>query len=178
MSKKALDLTDTRFERLLAVGISHRITGNVIWDCVCDCGKKVKVSSSSLLSKRQRSCGCLSREVHSGPQGAGNIGLTYWNRIQRTAKKSNREFSIDYDYIWDIFQQQKGRCAYAGIPLRIPHNNPNNPGNASLDRIDNNLGYVYGNVQWVDKRINAMKSNLTEDDFVELCRLVTQHREN
>jgi hypothetical protein len=85
------------------------------------------------------------------------------------------EFTIDPDYLWAVFQQQKGRCPYSGIVLKIPTSNNKSSGNASLDRIDNKLGYVYGNVQWVEKRINAMKSNLPESEFLELCRLVAEN---
>ena len=37
---------------------------------------------------------------------------------------------------------------------------------ASLDRIDNDLGYVKGNVRWICKRLNYMKHILSEDEFL------------
>ena len=45
---------------------------------------------------------------------------------------------------------------------------------ASLDRIDSNLGYVKGNVQWVHKHINVMKNIFNQDMFIFLCNQVTK----
>jgi len=47
---------------------------------------------------------------------------------------------------------------------------------ASLDRIDNNKGYIKGNVQWVLKDINKMKNIHTQDYFIELCKLVWEYQ--
>ena len=37
----------------------------VLWHCVCDCGREIDVSASSLNSGRTRSCGCLNDEKRS-----------------------------------------------------------------------------------------------------------------
>jgi len=46
---------------------------------------------------------------------------------------------------------------------------------ASLDRINNDLGYIEGNVQWVHKDVNRMKWAFTQDRFLELCCLITEN---
>jgi hypothetical protein len=46
---------------------------------------------------------------------------------------------------------------------------------ASLDRIDSSKGYVEGNVQWVHKRINIMKNDLSDSEFIEWCRVVSKN---
>ena len=48
---------------------------------------------------------------------------------------------------------------------------------ASLDRIDSNLDYIEGNVQWVHKRVNAMKSDMSTKEFLEWCTLVHHRKE-
>lgn len=45
----------------------------------------------------------------------------------------------------------------------------------SIDRIDSNIGYEEGNIQWVDKRINMMKGSLSNEEFVELCTKVAEY---
>jgi len=35
-------------------------SGNRVWECRCDCGSLVNVSTSNLSTKRQKSCGCIS----------------------------------------------------------------------------------------------------------------------
>jgi hypothetical protein len=78
------------------------------------------------------------------------------------------------EYLWELFLKQNRVCSLSGLPLRFV--NAKQDGNASLDRIDSNKGYIVGNVQWVDKNINAMKSDLSEDDFIRFCSFVTKHR--
>lgn len=43
---------------------------------------------------------------------------------------------------------------------------------ASLDRIDSTKGYIHGNLQWIHKDLNQMKSNRTQDEFLEWVRKV------
>ena len=45
-------------------------------------------------------------------------------------------------------------------------------GTASLDRIDSSKGYVKGNVQWVHKDINKMKTDFEQSIFIKLCKSV------
>lgn len=58
---KALDLSNQRFGRLTALRPvpGKRYHGFVVWECICDCGKKVRVASGMLRSGNTRSCGCL-----------------------------------------------------------------------------------------------------------------------
>ena len=46
---------------------------------------------------------------------------------------------------------------------------------ASLDRIDSSKGYIEGNVQWVHKRVNLMKGNMSTENFIEWCNLVVKN---
>jgi len=52
----------------------------------------------------------------------------------------------------------------------------NDIGNASLDRIDSNLGYIVGNVGWTSTIINIMKQNLKLCDFIELCCIISKNK--
>ncbi|RLD70194.1 MAG: hypothetical protein DRI98_08575 [Bacteroidetes bacterium] len=45
---------------------------------------------------------------------------------------------------------------------------------ASIDRIDSNKGYVSDNVQWTCWAVNRAKGDLTNDDFIKLCRAVVE----
>ena len=58
------DLTGKKFGRLTAIERTGEKKGtNVVWLCRCDCGRDIKVVSSSLLSGNTQSCGCLRDEV-------------------------------------------------------------------------------------------------------------------
>jgi hypothetical protein len=54
----------------------------------------------------------------------------------------------------------------------------NNENIASLDRIDNDKGYVKGNLHWVCKRVNYMKHIMTDDYFLEIVEKIYTYRIN
>lgn len=77
--------------------------------------------------------------------------------------------------IKDVWIKQNGLCDYSGIELILPNKNSDmkNILCPSVDRIDSNLGYSKDNVHLVMKSLNRMKFALTEQRFLELCRLVS-----
>lgn len=55
------DLTGQRIGKLVVLSFTEQRgrDGNVIWNCVCDCGNHKQISSKQLLAKRPtKSCGC------------------------------------------------------------------------------------------------------------------------
>lgn len=59
-----IDLTEKVFGRLEVIGFAgYRKHKNMVWDCVCVCGKTVQVKSNDLLRRKTASCGCLRSEV-------------------------------------------------------------------------------------------------------------------
>ena len=72
----------------------------------------------------------------------------------------------------DVWQQQEGLCAYTKLPLSSEAHQLNT---VSLDRIDSDKDYTADNIQLVCIPINTMKSDLTEDQFIHLCQLVSQN---
>ncbi len=60
------DLTNKRFGRLLvleATAEKGKNSRNIMWKCICDCGNIRVVNSTSLLTGKTHSCGCLAREI-------------------------------------------------------------------------------------------------------------------
>ena len=57
------DLTGKRFGKLLVRGMlaERSSTGQVLWECLCDCGNTVVVPTGQLKAGYRKSCGCLSR---------------------------------------------------------------------------------------------------------------------
>jgi hypothetical protein len=61
--RKFKDLTDMQFERLKAIApTDQRIDSNVVWECLCKCGKTVFVSGRALTRGDVKSCGCITEE--------------------------------------------------------------------------------------------------------------------
>ena len=111
----------------------------------------------------------------------GEISGRYWGLVKKNARKRSIEFNITKEEAWEIFLKQNKRCIYTG--LKITHSRylcrKNGKdiyylGTASIDRKDSSLGYVKGNIQWVHKDVNALKSNFKEKYFLKLCKLIVR----
>lgn len=62
---RALDMAGQRFGRLTAC---ERVPApktdgkkNAWWECVCECGERIRARATHLRAKQVRSCGCLKR---------------------------------------------------------------------------------------------------------------------
>jgi len=85
--------------------------------------------------------------------------------------RNKYEFSIDYQFLTDLWNKQNGLCTFTGLPLeysKVP--GIKNPYQGSLDRIDSSKGYTKDNVRWVCWFINQMKSDYSENEFKDLIR--------
>jgi hypothetical protein len=108
-------------------------------------------------------------------KGYESISGTYWYTLKRNADERRLQFGITIQEAWALFVKQEGRCALTGVLLEPPYTR--GIGTASIDRIDSAKGYLPGNIQWVHKDINIMKSDMKELDFIHLCSLVVRKSE-
>jgi hypothetical protein len=173
------NLTGKRFGRLVVKGFipkNLRNSTTASWLCLCDCGVEKIIKASSLNRKLTTSCGCFKKE--KSYKGVKDLSGSYINRVKKGAKSRGIEFNITGEYLWSLFIQQKGKCAFSGIPIVLERNLTKNypKQTASLDRIDSDLGYVKGNVCWVHKIVNMMKGSLTLKDFLFFCDSIVRHK--
>jgi hypothetical protein len=145
---------------------------NKVWICRCDCGSITKATTQKLQSGRKTSCGCKQhKKGKESPffKGFEDITGSKWYIIKRGAQIRNLSFNITPEYVWHIFETQNKKCVLSGLPLSFID------GSASVDRIDNKIGYEVGNIQIVHTDINAMRSDYTVDYFIEICQQVTKN---
>jgi hypothetical protein len=63
---KFIDLTGQRFGELIVLSrFGATKSGNILWDCLCDCGNKTIARSDHLKNKHTQSCGCLVKKNNS-----------------------------------------------------------------------------------------------------------------
>ena len=154
---------------------------NVIqWECQCECGTKTIRVSNSL---RKGKCCCKKCKSSSDRNRFGYKDLMqhHWRSIQRSAKRRGFEFEITIQHAWDVFEKQNKQCAISSIPIVLGKTREEYASGittASLDRIDSSKGYIKGNIQWVHKKINIMKSNYTLDEFIYYCRKIVEKQGN
>ena len=101
------------------------------------------------------------------------ITLTRYEALVRR----NLEFDLTIDQLVEILKKQDYKCALTGWDLEFSSGGSfgkRNPLGCTLDRKDTNLGYTGNNVQLVCCLANITRSNLTLDQFKELCIAVAQ----
>lgn len=112
-------------------------------------------------------------------KGFGEITGSFWARVKSNAKTRKLELSISIEDCWELFLQQNRKCALSGVDIIFTVRYKDfNKTTASLDRINSKLGYITGNVQWVHKKINLMKRELTDKEFISYCEKVVEYNES
>lgn len=96
-------------------------------------------------------------------------------RSKRRANKLGLEFNLTLDFLLELWNLQRGRCALTGWELSLRNGQNDLLKTASLDRIDSTRGYVEGNVQFVVILANLAKNRCSVQELVEFCKAVTEH---
>lgn len=175
------DLTNKKFGWLTVIKqvINTSTTdSSAKWLCKCNCGNEREVVSGSLISGLTKSCGCrLNSKMW---KGYGKLSSSYWCRVKKGASRRNLEFNITMKEAWELFLSQNQKCALSGIDIVIitDYTNKHNQHTASLDRIDSTKGYIKNNIQWVHRKINIMKSNMSDMEFIKMCKTVVDHNKH
>lgn len=79
------------------------------------------------------------------------------------------EVSVTEDDIRTQLEEQEYKDYYTGLPLS------DKCSEISVDRIDNELGYIPGNICFTCWEVNRMKRDMEIDKFIELCSQVANH---
>jgi len=122
--------------------------------------------------------------------GVGDLPKILYSHYKYGAKLRNLEFEVSIQYLWDLYLKQKGKCSLSGVDIylksqekfstitKVENGNRNidySKFNASLDRIDSSKGYTEDNVQWVERKINIIKHDLSQNEFINICKLITNY---
>ena len=150
---------------------------HMVFKCKCDCGIVFNAIINNITTNKDYSCGCLSRKRgkdHPLYAGYEEISSSLWWQIKNGADERGLEFEITIEQIWDLFLKQNRRCALSGMELKFaPSRKAYAQTTASLDRIDSLKVYTMDNIQWVHKRIQTMKMDSEEQDFINFCHTIS-----
>lgn len=99
------------------------------------------------------------------------------NRSVPRKGHSLKECEIDLPYLKKIWEEQKGICPFTGWKLILPETSAGwrgcpTPKRASIDRINNDKGYIRGNVRFVSVMFNYCRNGFEDKDVVEFCEAV------
>lgn len=106
--------------------------------------------------------------------GTKDIHNALFNRWKANAKSRNYPFEISIEKLQVILEEQKFKCAYTNMNMLCPktynekREMTSSPYLISLDRIDNDLGYVEGNVHFVCVWANKARGSYAHETFKEI----------
>lgn len=95
-----------------------------------------------------------------------NLKLT---QAKQKSQALGRDFDLTIKDILYLWGKQNGKCYYTDESMSQIYKNSLC---FSIDRVDNNKGYVLENVVLCLKNVNKMKQTFSQSEFIELCRKV------
>lgn len=97
------------------------------------------------------------------------------------AKRKNIDIDIDIEFLLELYEKQKGRCALTNIEFTFERNSNGVknflPYNPSIDRIDSKKGYTKDNVRLLLVIMNLSLNNFGEDCFYKVCKAFISKKE-
>lgn len=161
---KFIDLTGQRFGRVLVIRATEKRkpNGEVIWECLCDCGTTFFTGTGTLRYGTTQSCGCSHHEnaVYNTP--AKTHGGSHYDRLYRVWRGMiDRCYYPSHNRYQDyggrgIYICEEWRYDYAAFREWAMTNgyDPDAPrGKCTIDRIDVDGPYAPWNCRWVDMKI-------------------------
>jgi hypothetical protein len=146
---KKLELAGQKFGRLTVRSPAPNTpAGKARWVCKCECGNERTVAAGSLVFGRQMSCGCLRierlRKTLFLPNGEGAVGDLYRSYVFK-ARHRKLPFSLTRDDFRDLIHKNCHYCGFAPYRIKKTKSGSTTTYNG-IDRADNKLGYIAGNV--------------------------------
>ena len=112
---------------------------------------------------------CSNKNNH--PSGmVGAVRLAWYESFKKSAITRGYEWYLTPKIINELYEEQEGLCALSG--LSVGWSKVGWEHTASIDRINNNIGYLIDNVQIVHKKVNMMRGTLEVSEFVDLCSAI------
>lgn len=93
------------------------------------------------------------------------------------SKKINREHSISKEYLHKLYKNQKGKCHWFNIPL-TNFDIHKFPQNISIDRLNNNKGYIEKNVVLTSYCANIGRGNTELNTWKTTVKKIIQSIKN
>ena len=159
-------------------------------ECTCKCGKvfekPINEYNRSFKFNRPLYCSrkCAARNnVKNFKDKANrippinNIKANPFLYYLRNCKRRDFDFNLDSEYLNSLWLKQGGICPYSGVKLLLNNHSKRNVDiryTASLDRIDSNLGYIKGNVQFISMSINYMKHTMSHSDIIDFLNTISK----
>jgi hypothetical protein len=156
----------------------------IMWDCLCKCGKKLAVRGENLRSGKSKSCGCYRSHLSRNRPPPNRQALGEAARRRYHAR--TRDEALRYGRVWELTEDQffeltSSNCEYCGIEPGQEYSTKSVFGayvHNGIDRVDNDVGYIYENCVPCCKRCNYTKGRQEVTAWLEQCSRVAEHQKN
>jgi len=64
MGRKHKDITGLRSGKLVAIKLDGKIGIHAAWICKCDCGNEIRTKGTNIITRNNKSCGCIKTGEH------------------------------------------------------------------------------------------------------------------
>lgn len=89
------------------------------------------------------------------------------------ARKNDLEFNLTKAFMIHLWEKQNGECYYTRVDLTF--DGKRLPSALSIDRVDPKKGYTKDNVVLCCRLVNEVKTNLTVNELLELCQIISEN---
>jgi hypothetical protein len=117
------------------------------------------------------------RTIQAPKLTAEQVAVKLYDAAKGKAASRGLTFGLDFN---DVLRRvQAGRCELTGIAFDMrqkPHGGMDFPFRASLDRIDNTIGYETGNIQVVCRMYNTAKYMWEDRDVMRMALKLVEKR--
>ena len=109
----------------------------------------------------------VKKENNPAWKGLNDVPGKVFSKLKRDAIKRGLCFEITIEDIFNQYLKQNKHCAFTGSYIIFGDD-------ASIDRIDSNLGYTTDNIQIVHKKLNMIKKDMPNQEFILWCKAVAK----
>jgi hypothetical protein len=160
----------------LTIKSFYRDEKNRRWmaECECDCGNTKEASIRNLQRGATTHCGCSPTHHNRGKPEGVSIRNSLISSYRGGAKAKNLEFTLTEEDCISLFE---GECYFCGAPP-APRKRKGLKGEYKangIDRIDSTKGYTQDNVNSCCTDCNMLKSNKTNEEFMNHIRAIVEH---
>ena len=173
--KAAKSLIGKRFGNITVIERTKQKKGSrYIYRCLCHhCDSEFLTPAYGLSSGNIKSCGCIPRGARYKP-GEGGFNLLLYEYEEGAHKRG-----IDFDLTVEQFREiTNSNCFYCGVkPESIKNFSKAKTNHAAyiyngIDRIDNEIGYLYDNCVPCCTQCNFAKGKMDVNEFIKMVNQI------
>ncbi|HHX59446.1 MAG TPA: hypothetical protein GX707_01720 [Epulopiscium sp.] len=186
---KIKEIIGCKFGKLTVLNISKTRgnSGQIKYDCICDCGNTHTVSGESIRSGKSKSCGCLRKayvpKTFNKNRKQQILIQLYKSTIEKRSKKKGWIDCIGLELFTKL---SLANCHYCNTEPTSKICDRRKDKDKTLisndfvlvngiDRVDSSKGYVEDNVVPCCKYCNTAKNTMSDSEFREWIKKIYAH---